>query len=591
MALIDGDEFVSGDILSYQQGNRLKDNWIQADPQANLGNPQEGMIVNDSDDRRLYLRRGSDYADIWTPDAPFPWANLISNSGFGVWSLSDANKGLATLVYDNLAGGNFAVGNTITGATSGAVGKLQTDNGATSMVLGAVSGTFQDNEQIGNGAGVTADVDGDTDIGIKNDPMNNDSTGDWTDDGANIALAFVAAEYTVMTNAATQRAWIVAAALSAGHIYKIELDIKDGTAAGADIEGYFNDGAAQYGRIETTAAGWASVSWVFECATTTGAGLVGFRIPTSLGGSNIEIRRFSCYEIRPCCTGADILAFETWDKDTTIDIYREYSGTNTQDGSFYALKMVPTAANDFVQWPHATIQALGEHIDQFKGRTVTFGAWVKTSTASHARLWLAGSVANTYSSYHVGDGNWQWLEVSHEFNQATTYALAQVILSIAGDEDGTTIVYVSQPMLIFGSQIGEGNYAPRQHEVIYLELAVSSNHLHGLLNQSTSGNVPLNLEADADGKLPKGAKAVDVFTNLRDSGSAGATSSLWLKGDNPAGIRYAVDLLGIVNNSAHRFFGPQSLSIVGDMVYNLVASGAGTLDVTEFWYKSVQVTN
>ena len=56
-----------------------------------------------------------------------------------VWSQSDTNKGLGTLVYDNLAGGTFSRGDTITGATSGATCKVISDNGTTTMVIGAAT--------------------------------------------------------------------------------------------------------------------------------------------------------------------------------------------------------------------------------------------------------------------------------------------------------------------------------------------------------------------------------------------------------------------------------------------------------------------
>jgi len=47
------------------------------------------------------------------------------------------------------------------------------------------------------------------------------------------------------------------------------------------------------------------------------------------------------------------------------------------------------------------------------GRPFSAGAWVKSSTASAARLYLWDAVAGyTYSSYHTGGGNWEWLTVS-----------------------------------------------------------------------------------------------------------------------------------------------------------------------------------
>lgn len=51
MALIDGDDFVLGDIGSYQEWNRVKNNWRAA---AGPANPQPGMLFSDSDDNKLY---------------------------------------------------------------------------------------------------------------------------------------------------------------------------------------------------------------------------------------------------------------------------------------------------------------------------------------------------------------------------------------------------------------------------------------------------------------------------------------------------------------------------------------------------------
>ena len=65
-----------------------------------------------------------------------------------------------TLTYDNLAGGNFAALDTITGAVSGATAVIDTDDAVDTMTLSDVVGTLQDNEEVDNGAGVTADVNG-----------------------------------------------------------------------------------------------------------------------------------------------------------------------------------------------------------------------------------------------------------------------------------------------------------------------------------------------------------------------------------------------------------------------------------------------
>ena len=49
MAYIDGDDFVDGAILSFQQGNRMKNAFRLATPP---GNPSPGMTFSDSDDNK-----------------------------------------------------------------------------------------------------------------------------------------------------------------------------------------------------------------------------------------------------------------------------------------------------------------------------------------------------------------------------------------------------------------------------------------------------------------------------------------------------------------------------------------------------------
>jgi hypothetical protein len=55
MAFIDGDDLAFGDLLSYQEANRLKNHWRDADPPPNI---QPGMLFNDEDDDKLYLAGG-----------------------------------------------------------------------------------------------------------------------------------------------------------------------------------------------------------------------------------------------------------------------------------------------------------------------------------------------------------------------------------------------------------------------------------------------------------------------------------------------------------------------------------------------------
>lgn len=54
MALRDGDDAILNNYYPFQQYNRIKNHWRQSDPIANISNPQNGMIVSDSDDNKLH---------------------------------------------------------------------------------------------------------------------------------------------------------------------------------------------------------------------------------------------------------------------------------------------------------------------------------------------------------------------------------------------------------------------------------------------------------------------------------------------------------------------------------------------------------
>ena len=56
----------------------------------------------------------------------------------------------------------------------------------------------------------------------------------------------------------------------------------------------------------------------------------------------------------------------------------------------------------------------------FKSRTFSFGAWVKTSVASHARLQLDDGVTTSETSYHTGGDTWEFLTTTHTLSASAT---------------------------------------------------------------------------------------------------------------------------------------------------------------------------
>jgi hypothetical protein len=81
---------------------------------------------------------------------------------------------LQTIPYNNLVGGTFTVGNTVSGSISGATGTILSDDGVGSMVvqLPPTPTEFIDGDVIDNGFGVTADA---------SKPDGRYDTFDWTD--------------------------------------------------------------------------------------------------------------------------------------------------------------------------------------------------------------------------------------------------------------------------------------------------------------------------------------------------------------------------------------------------------------------------
>jgi hypothetical protein len=61
-----------------------------------------------------------------------------------------------------------------------------------------------------------------------------------------------------------------------------------------------------------------------------------------------------------------------------------------------------------------------ENYQDFQGKTVTFSARVRTSTASKIRLAMADGFVQNFSSYHSGSGNFETLSMTFTVNAAAT---------------------------------------------------------------------------------------------------------------------------------------------------------------------------
>lgn len=117
-------------------------------------------VASDSDSIITYIERGSSIS--YKADQTLD--QIIALANVDVVEVSEELNGAVTVTYDNVAGGPFTVGETVTNNVSGATGEVVSDDEVDTLVLKNVTGEFNDNDDfVGGTSGATADTDGATD--------------------------------------------------------------------------------------------------------------------------------------------------------------------------------------------------------------------------------------------------------------------------------------------------------------------------------------------------------------------------------------------------------------------------------------------
>jgi hypothetical protein len=272
-------------------------------------------------------------------------------------------------------------------------------------------------------------------------------------------------------------------------------------------------------------------------------------------------------EVTPGCVAADALACDGWAKDSLVDIWRQHNdgGTLTHDGSFYALKATFPGGGYEVKYWNSTGAAAGYEdpvwVQRFAGRTVTFGAWVKADNALNLRI--VDSDGNTEVA-HSGGSGWEWVEVT----RACGASITQFSLKFRAAAAETA--YFSQPMLVFGSAIGSGNYSRPSGEVVVCEGLV---RIQSNVSPLAADDKILNLEALSSGKIPKGCKAIDITGQIQNSAVTTYDGVVWMAtstGQQDVRIYPTVAVLGATFN------GLVTCDSNGD-IYQLVSEPDATL--------------
>jgi len=252
----------------------------------------------------------------------------------------------------------------------------------------------------------------------------------------------------------------------------------------------------------------------------------------------------------------------------SIDAYREHwngsggDSDTTKTGSFYALKMYNASASGYVQ----------QNLDlgKFRGRTITLGVWCKTSTSDAARTKIntEPSAGDVWSDYHTGGDGWEWIETT------MTVGASETTLDIQLRTEVAATVYWSQPILSLGSAIGEGNYSRPSGEIVYLENQYWRLTDYTNATKSSGDDVAINLEAQSDGKLPKGIAAIQVHCSGEDSAVVDGTGFTLRKSVT---TNYGLYLAPQVSNLRKYDIGWVTCGSSGDIYFQSEASGTNTL--------------
>ena len=279
-----------------------------------------------------------------------------------------------------------------------------------------------------------------------------------------------------------------------------------------------------------------------------------FEVVSIGGASTFDVDRAGAssgtqwQEVTPGCVAADALGPDGWAKTSTLDIWKQHDdATYTKDGSFYSVKTKKGAnsAENIVSFSVNDMHINTEHVRKFAGRTVTKGVWVySVSAADNARLGISDNLGTSFSGYATADG-WVWLEVTRTFSSAIT----NMRTFLACDGDTNDVAYFSQPILVFGSSIGEGNYSSPPGEIINLEAPITLTDYDNDALGAIDANQ--NLEAQSSGKIGKGAKAMHI--ELWGTNSAASKYiSVSEDTDDNGGIRLQSQVGAVKNSLAGR---------------------------------------
>ena len=311
----------------------------------------------------------------------------------------------------------------------------------------------------------------------------------------------------MQNNAGWGGAYFAITGLTDGKLYRITLTNYAETS-GYGWQIYTGNGAfsATNGSIQPTGQ-LANNDWTFKKQS--GDTHLSIEILSS-GAGHLDRATFTLYEVTP--GGVTEKAPDGWANGTGTGLLlftRENSGSNTKAGSFYSCKANWTNTNSNYEL-YQNLVLNGQPKERFQGRKMTFGAWVKHTAGVNTYLSLHDGVG-TSSSAVTTSSSYTWLEVTRTMDASAT--ACTVVFAHTGNTNPTT-AYISQPMLVFGSSIGEGNYTRPKNEVVWCNKYI---RLISNVDPAAADDLILRVAGLSEGKAPNQARAVYLKSNIQNS--------------------------------------------------------------------------
>lgn len=415
--------------------------------------------------------------------------------------------------------------------------------------------------------------------------LDNDGSaiGDWNGDTTRCTVSVAGGEFT-MTDDGTGTTMLAAvdmAGLTVGKSYKLSIQLENGTGTwvnelNQNIRILNNAQTVDLAVLgsQTEAGGMIDYSVIWEATETNNVIVLKANVAAA------QTVKFDNVYVVEVIAGepSGTTAADGHSKTTTLESYKFYNADNTYGyGQFLSKLVAGAASSEFYNYDGL----VGINYKDLQGQPVAFGCLVYSVSADdNIKISIHAGVSQIVeSSTFVAANTLTWVEVTGTVPANATKVQARIIAS----GDSTDVAYISHPILVKGSSIGEGNYLPAPNETINMEVPFALSQYNATA-KTTAADIPINFEGQSSVKLPKNLKALHIQIKVRDSGSGGAAAQFGIGADvsvfEEMRINIGTSGLTLANDDLYSFNGRVNTNTLGDIEAEITASGSLTLDAT-----------